>query len=264
MSNSGEGRFFESLGANVPTYIPGGIVTDGPIVGVESDAIQDFFKSTPLCGSKLGAGAATGTTGDENLCNTGMNIWEYHVLGTQTIDGPTEGTYGMHVVQDAVENDGAEYSLGIRSYNPAVFIVGTSPAFYAKMQFYCLDVSDADECAFGFRKMEAYQATLDGYDAMAVLNNISGDINIETITDNASNVTTDTTLNWANTEIHEFEVRVSAAGVVTYKVDGITPPTVAAFTFTDAEIVIPFFYYLLDATPTAAAIELINFECGLQ
>ena len=49
------------------------------------------------------------------------------------------------------------------------------------MKFAIADVSDTDDCAFGFRKVEAYQANIDDYDEMAALNVISGDIKIETI-----------------------------------------------------------------------------------
>ena len=102
------------------------------------------------------------------------------------------------------------------------------------------------------------------YDEMAALNVISGNINIETILNGGATTTTDTTNNWTDTAIHELEVRVSAAGVVTYKIDGVDPLVTAAFTFDDAEVVVPFFYTLQAADPEAADISLIEFECGLQ
>lgn len=260
---TGEGRFIDSLGDGIKTVLPGGADVEGALKVDQSDFIQCNFDSTPLSCAKVGAGAATGTTGNENLCNCGGVVWEYHILGTQTIIAPSLGTGGLEIGLDQTANDGAEFCLGISSQNKGVFTVGTSDAFYAKMKFSQSDVSGQDECCFGFRKVEAYQATLDGLDAMAVLNNISGNINIETITDGGTNVTTDTTLNFADAATHTFEVYVSAAGVVTYKVDGATPTTVAAFTFTDAEVVVPFFYYLHDATSPGSII-LKSFECGLQ
>lgn len=260
----GEGKFFTTLGSDAKTFLPGGAEVDGPLKLKEAKLVQEFFDSQPVCVAKAGAGAATGTAGDENICRLGLNTWEYHVLGTQTIVGPTLGTYGLNVVQDEAENDGTEYTLGILAYNKGVFTVGTDAAFYAKMRFYIDDVSGTDDCAFGFRKLEAYQANLDDYDELACLNVISGNINIETILNGGDTVTTDTTNDWADAATHTLEVYVSAAGVVTYKIDGSAPTTVAAFTFDDAEVVIPFFYQLAAADPEAAAVELIEFECGLQ
>lgn len=264
MGANGEGRFFQTLNNDCMTVIPGGAEIDGDLKLKEGKFVQEFFDSQPVACAKLGAGAATGTTGDENICRLGLNTWEYHVLGTQTIVGPSLGTYGLNIIQDETENDGVEYTLGIKSFNKGVFTVGTDAAFYAKMRFYIDDVSGTDDCAFGFRKLEAYQANIDDYDEMACLNVISGNITIETILNGGATTSTDTTNDWADGETHELEVRVSATGVVTYKLDGGTPTTTAAFTFDDAEVVIPFFYQLQAADPECAAVELISFECGLQ
>jgi len=261
---TGEGKFFDTLGDGLSTHMPGGIESDGAIKIKDSYYIHEFFDATPVCVKKTGAGAATGTEGDENLCMLNNSIWEYHVIGTQTILAPTTGTYGLNIIQDETENDGVEYCLGISAINRGVFVVGTSPAFYAKMKFYIDDVSGTDDCAFGFRKVEAYNIAIDNYDEMAALNAISGNINIETILNGGSTITTDTTDDFGDGEIHEFAVYVSAAGVVTYTIDGLAPSTTKAFTFDDAEVVVPFFYQLQAADPECAAVELIEFECGLQ
>ena len=258
-----EGKFFSTLGSNKKTFIPGGAHIDGDVKLVQPNNVQEFFDGEPLCGAKLGAGAATGTAGDENVMILRNSIWEYHILGTQTIVAPSMGTGGLNVSLDAADNDGAEFCLGINAACRGVFTVGTDPAFFARMRFTIADVSDTDDCAFGFRKVEAYQANIDDYDEMAALNVISGDIKIETILNDAVTTTTDTTDNWADTETHELEVRVSAAGVVTYKIDGIDPTTTAAFTFDDGEVVVPFFYFLHAASSTAGIV-LREFECGYQ
>lgn len=260
----GEGRFIDTVGNHTETVLPGGAKIEGPVQAEQSSHIIEYYDTAPLCVKKVGAGAATGTAGDENMYRLNNSTWDYHVLGTQTILAPTQGTYGLNIVQDETENDGTEHCLGINAKTKGVFTVGTSPAFFARMKFYIDDVSGTDDCAFGFRKVEAYQANIDDYADMAVLNVISGDIKIETIVGDAATVTTDTTANWADTETHELKVLVSAAGVVTYQIDGGTPATVAAYTFTDALAVVPFFYQLAAADPEAAAVELIEFECGLQ
>lgn len=261
---SGEKRFIDTLGDHAKTKLPGGADVEGELKVDDNKRIDCYFDSTPLSVKKVGAGAATGTAGDENLNLIGGVTWEYHVLGTQTVVAPSLGTYGLNIVQDDAENDGTEHCLGINANNKGVFTVGTDAAFFATMKFYIDDVSGTDDCAFGFRKVEAYQAAIDNYDEMAALNVISGDIKIETILNGGATTTTDTTDNWADTGIHELGIYVSAAGVVTYTIDGAAPTTTAAFTFDDAEVVVPFFYQLAAADPEAAAVELIEFHCGLQ
>jgi len=197
---SEEGRFFTTLGAEVPTYIPGGATVDGTIKTVNGNGpyMRLDMDSCPILkgkvlanGTTLARGAPTGAAGDENVLMFPEGTLEWHVIGTQTLVGPRLAATGLDVSQDLANNDGAEYSGGILASNKMTFVVGTSPAFFARMRFTMADVSGNDECAFGFRKAEAYQASLDDYDALACLNNISGDINVETILDGATNVTTD-------------------------------------------------------------------------
>ena len=98
---------------------------------------------------------------------------------------------------------------------------------------------------------------------MAALNVISGSITIETILNDAGTDSTDTTDAWEDGETHTLEVYVSAAGAVTFKIDGNAPSTTAEFTFDDGDEVIPFFY-LLNASDLAGAVLLQAWEVGLQ
>ena len=259
---SKEGQFFTTLGSEHRCFMPGGINVDGDVHVTKPRLVQEFFDCEPIATAKAGAGAATGTAGDENLLKMNGGIFEYHILGTQTILAPTLGTYGLDVGMDQTSDDGVELCLGINARNRGVFTVGTDDAFYARMRFRIADVSGTDDCAFGFRKVEAYQAAIDDYDEMAALNVISGNVTIETILNGGTTTSTDTTKDWADGEIHTLEVRVSAAGVVTYLIDGMAPATTASFTFDDGEVVVPFFYFL-NASDLAGAVELIEFECGL-
>jgi len=261
---TGVGRFLDRLKAYGNVEVEGDIVPDGAYrAKADKDYCHQIFNSEPVSAAKLGAGAATGTGGDENLMIFSNVTLEYHMLGTQTIVSPSLGTNGLNVGLDQTANDGVEVCAGINANVRGAFVVGTSPAFFAKLKFSIADVSGTDDCAFGFRKVEAYQANIDDYDEMACLNVISGDIYIETILNAGATVSTDTTENWADAAIHTLEVYVSAAGVVTYKIDGNAPATVAAFTFDDAEVVVPFFYFLND-TDLAGDVSLIELEYGYQ
>lgn len=183
----------------------------------------------------------------------------------QTILGPARHASGINISQDLTDNDGVEYCFGdvYNRDNPAHFKVGTDGAFYAKAKLLITDVSGTDDLAFGFRKIEARQAAIDDYDEMAALNVISGDIKIETILNGGATTTTDTTDNWADTNEKTLEIYVSAAGVVTYKIDGAAPTVTAAFTFDNGECVMPFLY-LLHASDVAETTVWETFECGLQ
>lgn len=227
----------------------------------------DFTKMPePLALKKVGAGAATGTAGDENMLMWPGLTLEYHVLGTQTILAPTMTATGFDInSQDQTDNDGIELCPGILASSPFKFTVGTDAAFKVRAKISVADVSGTDDLAIGFRKAEAYQANLDDYDEMACLNVISGDINTETILNGAATTSTDTTDNLADAGTVTLEVKVSAAGVVSYLIDGAPPTAVAAtaFTFDDAEVVVPFIY-CLNASDVAGEVVLIEWECGLD
>jgi hypothetical protein len=186
----------------------------------------------------------------------GLNV-TWGAVVAQAIDRPAPATTGMDYAGDQTDDDGIEwvYSCTTCKGREGVdrFTVGKQ-AFSAELEFSIEDVSGTDDCLFGFRKVEALNATVDNYDEMAALNVISGDIKIETILNNAATTTTDTTANWADTEIHRLKVLVDKEGAVTYKIDGAAPSTTAAFSFDVGEVVTPFFHLLQDAHLTGAVV----------
>lgn len=223
------------------------------------------FRTQPQAMLKGNTGAvASGLTGSVNLLSWPEGQIEQHILGAgQTIIVPIVEADGLLASLDLVNNEGAEYCAGLVARNPGVFTIGTDPAFFVRARIKVADVSGSDELAVGFRKNQAYQANLDDYTDMAALNKIGGDLFIETILNNAATTSTDTTENWLDTETHELEVRVSAAGVVTYRFDGEAPATVAAFAFDTGDVVTAFCHILHDAT-TPGAIHIDYLESGFQ
>jgi len=186
-------------------------------------------------------------------------------INAQTLLIPAASTSGMNYSYDQTDTDGVQWVTSMETHKgyPGVdrFVVGTSGAFFCEMTFTITDVSGTDDCAFGFRKVEAMQALVDNYDEMAAFNCISGDIKTETIINNATTVTTDTTANWADGESHTLRVDVSSTGVVTYTLDGGTAITTVAYTFDDGEVVTPFWYFIHDANLSETLI-LESFSCG--
>ena len=223
--------------------------------------IYEKFDANPVVIKTTGA-VADGTAGDVQVMMCSRNLFELRYLGAgQTILAPSIVAAGLDVSLDGADNDGAEITMGITSRSKAAFTVGTDGAFYAKLKFTITDVSDTDDCLFGFRKAEAYQDAVDDYDELAAFNVISGDIYTATILNNAATTDTDTTDNWADGAQKTLEVRVSSAGVVTFLIDGAPPTVTQAFTLDDAEVVVPFFHFL-HAAASSAGIVLDEFECG--
>lgn len=229
------------------------------------------FQGNVSTSGRLGT-AATGTAQDVNILTVGGHgnvpavCFESVVQGTQTILGGVKAALGFDAnSQDQTDNDGVELCPGIlyRALGPATFKIGTDQAFYAKLKFLITDVSGTDDCAFGFRKIQAYGANFDDYTDFATLNVISGNIKIETALNNAATTTTDTTQDWADGETHTLAVYVSGAGVVTYQIDDAAPTVTAAFTFDDGDEVVPFFF-LLNSSDIAGAVVLQEWDCGLQ
>jgi hypothetical protein len=205
----------------------------------------------------VGAQLVDGSAGDTTLHQyaDGFECTLYPIVA-QDNDAPAMATTGADYAYEQDDDDGIEWRMSDNTCKGREgidrFTVGRQ-AFSAELEFSIEDVSGTDDCAFGFAKVEAHAAAIDNRDESAVLNVISGDINIETILNGGATTTTDTTDNWADTEVHSLKVLVSKAGAVTYKIDGAAPTTTAAFSFDIGEVVTPSFY-LLQAADLSGAI----------
>jgi hypothetical protein len=230
----------------------------GEPVAVSKYLFENWSRPFVITGADGLAPAATGK--HMMLCGSG-NMFTYYPIVGQTL-GMVWNDPGLNIAGDQNADDGWELIAGmLGASNPYRFIVGTDPAFFMRVKFSIADVSGSDDCSVGFRKLEAHQAAIDNYDEMATLNVISGAIYTETIKNNAATVATDTTETWADLATHTLEVRVSAAGVVTYRVDNDVPGTVVAYSFDAGEVVIPFLS-MLQATDLSGAVVIQEFESG--
>ena len=174
---------------------------------------------------------------------------------------------GLNIGLDQVANDGAELFAGVTGASGRGAIIGTTGAFKASLTFQIADVSGTDDFHFGFRRAETVNATFDNYLDVASIGCVtSADpmlIQLETILNNAGTTTTNTTDTLADATSVKFTVLVSAAGVVTYLIDGVAPSTTAAFTFDDGDLVIPFFQYIQHGDFTGD-FDIEEFEYALQ
>jgi hypothetical protein len=230
-------------------------------------AYEDFKMASPLCVADLGGGAATGTQDDVNLLITPKNIWEYAIIGTQTIVAPIQNAAGLDIKFDDANNDGVEFTLGNHANAPLVFTAGTD-AFYAKLKYQITHQSGAAEFRFGFRKVQTYTHVLNTYTDFACIGhartNASATTDIKTVTDNddAGETTTDSTLDYTEATDVTLGVYVNKGGWVTYTVDGRLVTAAPAFQFDAGDSIIPFIF-LITHTDTANAVILKEFECGL-
>ena len=227
------------------------VFNDHPLVCVNT---APSYMSTP-----------TGTGGDLNLARwitaQGVLAALIHVKGTQTLLTPLLDTAnGLDISQDQTDNDGVEYIFGghLGALNPLAITVGTTPNTYARLKLTIADVTGTDDCAFGFRKLEASQANIDDYDEAAFLNVILGNVKTETILNNAATVTSGTLTTVLDGGT--VDLRVQLVGrTVTYSVNGVRYG--GTFNFDSAEVVVPFFFFL-QATTSPGKVYLKEFEYG--
>lgn len=225
---------------------------------------EDEFEFQPIT-AKVGGGAATGTAGDNNVLYTKFNAWEWNVIGTQTILAPSNDAFGLNLVQDNTAGDGIELTMGQTALTPASYIIGTNPAFFLECEFKVQDVSGVNPLIIGFRKVQAFDATLSNYTDFVALGIVGTAAKYQTETQigSAGVVTTDTTQTATDGAIFRLKIMVSSSGVVTYQINDADPTVVAAYTFTNGLQVIPFIRVVEAADVTTQA-SIDYFAMGYQ
>lgn len=216
----------------------------------------DAFDSQPISG-KVGGGAATGTAGDNDVLFTRLgNCYEYYIIGGQTILAPSFDGYGLNFgSQDQTSGHGIELNQGVTNVSPAAFLVGTDQAFMFNVEFLVATVAGCNPFTIGFRKAQAYNATLSNYTDFAEIGIVgtAGHIQTRTQTGSAGVITTDSTQLAVNATSFLLGMQVDASGNVTYTFNG-QPLTVSVpYQFTTGLYVVPFIQFVQDATLTTQA-----------
>jgi len=242
----------------------------GQFTTISASNTDLVINSAPVMSTKANTGGVpTGATGDENLMVLqGGEILEQHILGAgQTIIAPVMEADGLLISLDLTDDEGAEYSWGVLGNNKHTYTIGTSEAFYCEFQLKLADVTGCDPVYIGFRKQEAYQADYTTYTDFALIGveetQNSALTTIATNLNAAGATYTNTTDAWADGETHRVGVYVSAAGVVTFTIDGVAPTATATFTFDNGDVVMPCIYGL-HGTTTPGKWHLIEAKVGLQ
>ena len=222
-----------------------------------------------------GTGVAAGTDNSKNqwMFANGACLEAWNGEASALIVPVKVAGVGIDIPLDAVSNDAMEILVAdsINSTGPC-FTVGTDAAFRVDVKIKLDDVSDYDVCSVGFRKQAAFVDDLTdtagwktAYTDMAALSSTSGDVYIYHSL-NGADAEVDTTINLTDGDTFTFSVLVSAAGVVTYELNGMSPAvgsyTTLAQTFDDGDVVIPFFYGI--GAATGDPVTLVSWFSGHQ
>lgn len=234
-----------------------------------SNSTDITFTQNPVLQAIATTGAApVGTDTATNIMHLqDGEVMEVYNIGTQTIIAPRMDSEGLLVSLDLTDNEGVEYNWGTRPNSKNAYTIGTTPAFFLECQFTLADVTGCDPVGIGFRKQEANNSTLESYTDFGWIGVSESDttavISLKTRINSGAVTTTDTTDAWTDGQTHTLKVLVSAAGVVTYEIDGVAPTATAAFTFDDADVVMPFFHGL-HGTTSPGAWYWVDCKVGLQ
>jgi len=218
--------------------------------------------------------AFTGATGILHyLTAPSGNVYGVIPKGAGQTLKPAIVASGLDIGGDQTTTEGYELFTHLMGATGAPFVIGTDAAFYFKCKFEITDADGLDTLIVGFRRAEAQQAAYASYADYAGLglNTAADPMAVKTITElNGGGTTvTDTTQTLAQATAVQFKVLVSAAGVVTFQHDIVTPGTLAAptavgaFTFDTDDPVIPFFNFLNSAN-LADGVIIHSWDVGYQ
>lgn len=158
------------------------------------------------------------------------------------------------------DNDHWEMHAGIGGASGRPFIAGVDPAVKFCATFTLHDVSGTDGFWCGLRTPDVPVVITNYTDYAAIgLGTNTGDIYVNDKTTGG----TDTTDNWADDASHAICTLASAAGVVTYTIDGVAPSATDAHTLSDGKLFIPF-CQLINTSDVADDSWLTNWSMAVQ
>jgi hypothetical protein len=224
---------------------------------LEDRNVDDAFEQALVISNFVhGTGAVvTAATGEVIAFNSGKAIYELYqaaIASAATIILPRQSADGLEVAPLAA-GDALEITLGNTAASRAAYVVGDfigGRKIFLEAVITIDDISDVTEMFFGWRKAEAYAADPDSYAAVAAFHIGATDDGRISITTSVSSTETvvDTTLSdWVDdvsgTGTHTLRIEVSNTGLCKFLFDDALPTvTVPGFSFTDAEVIIPFLH----------------------
>lgn len=209
-----------------------------------------------------GAARATTTALVHRMTSPGGYLYSLANIGVQTTS-PVMAAAGLDIRGVETNAIGTEIFTHLAGATGTPFIVGNDPGFFLRVSLTVEDISGAGVLLAGFRRAEVNNITYTSYADYGAIGVIAGDgaINIAQEINAAGTAPTDTTNTWADTATKVFEIRVDAAGKVTYLINGAAPTVTAAQTFDDGDPLVCFLHFI-QASDIAGAVTLNSWECG--
>ena len=248
-------------------------------MAIQKKCYVDFLggpePATQLTLASGGTGAAAGSDNNVNqwLFANGAQLECLATAASTDIVPAKSAGVGLVIPNDQTDDEGVEIivSDSLNSTGPC-YTIGTDAAFRVDMKVKIPDVSDYDVAAVGFRKQAAFTAAIEAdgelitdYTDIACLNVNLGNIDTNTRINSATGTATDTTDDWADDAAKTLSVLVSAAGVVTFEIDGAAPTVnTNTLTFDSGDVVIPFMAFTRAATTADTPPILVSFFAGHQ
>jgi hypothetical protein len=250
-----------------------GVTGGPPVAQTVSNAkvtAVSAFNSIPVISANTG-GVGVVTINHVNLWavpQNGAYFEQYNTVATQVIAPTLSATAGNGLNLDTMTGANSasiEITEGNSVNSKNAFVIGTSPAFYVQASFNIATLANVADVYVGFRKVQAYQATIPaGYTDYAVygVHGAIGLIESQTQIGSGGNVITSSSVEVTAGVVFTVRINVSATGVVTYQINGgVSAPSI--YTFTSALTVIPYIIYTT-AAGGHSEVDLVAYQCGLQ
>ena len=240
----------------------------------EDTNIEDTFDSPMVMSSCLDTGLQTDTALAALDVFAMQSRKAHYTVNVQSVNGtvintaPTTVATGLELEVAAATNSvlGWEISPGTTftsSYAAQTIgsLAGAKDVFF-EVAATITTAANSEEFIVGWRKSAPAIAEFDDYTDFAALRiDASADVQIETILNNAGELTTDTSVNMTGGTQITLRVEINQAGLATFLVNGTAYASSAPFTFDSGDVVIPFIHLITTADPVC----IINsLKCGTK
>lgn len=246
-------------------------VTAGDIVASAGNVVQKkhTFSNAPTVIQDDGTiGTLVDTEVNINQFNDGLQLNVQNIGTNPNVPTPAVNANGLDFnVAASAGSVGTQWVTCVNNQQIIegvnAFTIGTSAAFFIELVLQVATVANTDECQVGFITQQAFQAAAADYTDKAVLNIDSTVVQTVTALNNAGDTTTALVAVAADATEITFRVNVSAAGVVTYLIDGAADANAVTFTFDDTDVVVPF-GRILNNGSDAGVVAYKSLAFGLQ
>jgi hypothetical protein len=217
--------------------------------------------------------AASGATGVMNhLYSPSGKVYCIASLGAGQTLFPSVVAAGLDIGGDQTDDEGWEIFSHFAGATGRPFIVGRDAAFYFTCKIVFGNADGLDHLMVGLRRAGPHLATpgdIQDYATFGV-STAADPMAVKLLTGlGGTDTETDTTQTMVGTTAVQFKILVSAAGVVTFQHDIVTPGTLAAPTATvaltldDGDPMIPFVRFL-NVAAFATSVTIHSWDAGYQ